>query len=43
MDKFFWYVLGTYVATFGVLVGYLAWMWQRARGVQGEDVREAPR
>lgn len=43
MDKYFWYVLLTYVASFGVLFGYLAWLWARLRGLRDEQTTEAPR
>jgi hypothetical protein len=43
VDKYFWYVLLSYLATFSVLIGYLVWMWVRLRAVRGEDASEAPR
>ncbi|WP_255449172.1 MULTISPECIES: hypothetical protein [Deinococcus] len=43
MDKYSWYVIVTYVASFGVLFGYLLWIWLRLRAAQGESAAEAPR
>ncbi|WP_221090592.1 heme exporter protein CcmD [Deinococcus aquaedulcis] len=43
MDKYAWYVIVTYAASFGVLAGYLLWLWRRLSTLRGEDHREAPR
>lgn len=40
MDKFSGYVIVSYVVTFGVLLGYLGWMWWRLHQEQQEQGRK---
>ncbi|MBZ9712776.1 heme exporter protein CcmD [Deinococcus multiflagellatus] len=43
MDKYAWYVIVTYAASFGVLAGYLLWIWRRLKATGSQDAGDAPR
>lgn len=43
MDKYSGYVIVVYVVTFGLLLGYLAWLWLRLRAVQDKDQQRGDR
>lgn len=43
MDKYAGYVAVVYVVTFGLLLGYLAWMWWRLQKVREDLPLEEPR